>query len=189
MVDMEPASASGRDALARARFNRLVLWQHGCCESARQLGVLIAHGRLREPVVWAGGYQLDNCALKPGQVTPSELDAKQRASLARPGLDESCEATGAAPINSSSFGRPGLGSAGGRGAHKPYRFASVPSASAAGVRWRTMDECQVFLPRSSVPIPFLSAAHPRSHLTRGLCWGYQVQQERRLLGGLDRHRY
>ena len=161
VVDMEPAPASRRDAFARARFNRLVLWQHGCCESARQLGVLIAHGRLRERVVWAGGYQLDNCALKPGQVTASELDAKQRSSAYGYGLDESCEATSAAPsaesVDSLSFGRTALGSVGGRGAHKPYRLVSVPSASAAGVRWRMMDECQVFLLQSRSPFLFANS--------------------------------
>ena len=151
-------SESGSEAFSRARFSRRVLWQHGCCDTARQLSVLIAHGKLRDSLVWSGGYQVDNHALKPGQVTPSELNAKQGGSGADglDGLDESCEATAsggggggaAAARTSSHFSSMGMGMSGGSGgrggAHKPYRYVSVPGSSAAGARWRVMDECQVY---------------------------------------------
>lgn len=140
VVDMGSSAANKTGAFARARFSRRVLWQHGCCETTRRLSVLIAHGKLRDTLVWDGGYQIDNRALKPGQVTAEELDAKHGANNGRGKLDESCEASTIPASSASSVGSSG----GGRGGHKPYRYVSVPGCSSAGVRWRVLDECQVY---------------------------------------------
>ena len=146
VVDMGSSAPHETGAFARARLSRRVLWQHGCGETVRQLSVLIAHGKVRDTLVWDGGYQINNCALKPGQVTAEELDMKHGGAHGRGTLDQSCEASTAPASSTSSFGtgvgiHAGTGSS--RGAHKPYRYVSVPGSS-AGVRWRVLDECQVY---------------------------------------------
>eukprot|EP01043_Picozoa_sp_COSAG02_P087514 COSAG02_NODE_24780_length_678_cov_0.621762_1_plen_146_part_10 len=126
---------------------RLPTALRGCGETARA-----AAYRARQAARHAGEgrcYEINNCALMPGQVTAEELDMKHGGNHGRGALplDQSCEASTVPASSASSFESTGVGShprtGSSRGAHKPYRYVSVPGSS-AGVRWRVLDECQVY---------------------------------------------